>query len=100
MAKIRITLVSENLDSLNKVVEQIKKVATYFNMKLRGPIPLPRKQLTIVTRRTPCGDGSDTYEHWYKRISKRVIFVEASESSIRNLLRIKIPDDVFVKISL
>ncbi len=100
VSRVKITLIGENPHNLEKVVEQIKKLANYFKMKVRGPIPMPRKELMITTRRTPCGDGSDTYEHWSKRISKRVLFVEADERSIRNLLRIKIPDDVFVKISL
>ncbi len=100
VSKVKIVLVGENPENLSRVISQIKQLAEHFKMKVVGPIPLPRKELMITTRRTPCGQGSDTYEHWSKRISKRVIYVEADEKSIRNILRIKIPDDVFVKISL
>ena len=71
-----------------------------LNMKVKGPIPLPTKKLTITTRRTPCGDGSETYERWQKRISRRIIEVIGDNKSLRQLLRIKVPDNVYVKIIL
>lgn len=100
MTKAKITLKSEKPADLNTVVSQIKELSTALNMKVVGPVPMPRRRLNISCRRTPCGDGSDTYEHWEKRISKRLIEVDGDEKTIRQLLRIKIPDSVFVKISL
>jgi small subunit ribosomal protein S10 len=99
-SKVKITLSGEKPNNLVNVVTQIRDLAKNFGMRIRGPIPMPRRNLNITTRRTPCGDGSDTYEHWQKRIFKRVLYVEADEKSIRNILRIRVPDDVFVKISL
>ncbi|MDD5337678.1 MAG: 30S ribosomal protein S10 [Candidatus ainarchaeum sp.] len=99
-SKVKITLSGEKPRNIVGVVAQIKELAKTFGMKIRGPVPMPRRILGITTRRTPCGDGSDTYEHWQKRISKRVLYVEADEKSIRNILRIKVPDDVFVRITL
>ncbi|MEW5996965.1 MAG: 30S ribosomal protein S10 [Candidatus Micrarchaeota archaeon] len=100
MTKAKITLKSERPADLNTVVSQIKELSAALNMKVVGPVPMPRRRLNISCRRTPCGDGSDTYEHWEKRISKRLIEVDGDEKTIRQLLRIKIPDSVFVKISL
>ena len=100
MTKAKIILKGEEPDDLKKVIEQIKDLSRTLNMKVTGPIPLPRRRLEIATRRTPCGDGSDTYEHWEKRISKRLVMVEGEEKMIRQILRVKVPDSVFVKISL
>ncbi len=100
VSKVKITLSGEQPKNIMSVVSQIKELAKNFGMKIRGPIPTPKKILNITTRRTPCGDGSDTYEHWQKRISKRLLYIEADERNIRNILRIKVPDDVFVKISI
>jgi small subunit ribosomal protein S10 len=100
MTKAKITLKSEKPSDLQLVVTQIKELSAALNMKVVGPVPMPRRRLNISCRRTPCGDGSDTYEHWEKRISKRLIEVDGDEKTIRQLLRIKIPDSVFVKISL
>jgi small subunit ribosomal protein S10 len=100
MTKAKIILKGEEPDDLQKVIDQIKDLSRTLNMKVTGPIPLPRRRLEISTRRTPCGDGSDTYEHWEKRISKRLVMVEGEEKMIRQILRVKVPDSVFVKISL
>ena len=100
MSRARITIKGENPKDLEVVINQIKELAKTLNMKMMGPIPFPRKKLSITTRRTPCGDGSDTFEHWQKRISKRLIEVSGDEKVIRQILRIRVPDSVFVKISL
>jgi small subunit ribosomal protein S10 len=100
MTKAKIVLKSENPKDLDIVIDQIQELSRALNMKVVGPVPFPRRRLNIPTRRTPCGDGSDTYEHWEKRISKRLVAVEGDERTIRQLLRIKVPDSVFVKISL
>ena len=100
MTKAKITLKGEKPADLNTVVSQIKELSTALNMKVVGPVPMPRRRLSVNCRRTPCGDGSDTYEHWEKRISKRLVVVEGDEKMIRQILRVKVPDSVFVKISL
>ena len=100
MTKAKIVLKSECPEDLDTVISQVQELSRALNMKVIGPVPLPRRRLNIPTRRTPCGDGSDTYEHWEKRVSKRLVAVEGDEKTIRQLLRIKVPDSVFVKISL
>ena len=75
MGKARIKLVGKNPLELDSVCKQIVEIAKATGVELRGPIPLPTKRLKISTRRTPCGDGSDTYEHWEMRIRKRIIDV-------------------------
>ncbi len=100
MTKAKIILKGEEPGDLQKVIDQIKDLCRTLNMNITGPVPLPRRRLGISTRRTPCGDGSDTYEHWEKRISKRLVIVEGEEKMIRQILRVKVPDSVFVKISL
>jgi ribosomal protein uS10 len=100
MSKARITLNGENPKDLDSVVSQIKELATTLGMKFKGPVRLPKRKLEISCRRTPCGDGSDTYEHWEKRIHKRLVDVEGDEKLIRQMLRIKVPSTVYVKISL
>jgi len=100
MTKAKIILKGEAPEDLAKVIDQIKDLSRTLNMNVTGPVPMPRKRLMIDPRRTPCGDGSDTYEHWEKRISKRLVIVEGDEKMIRQILRVKVPDSVFVKISL
>lgn len=67
---------------------------------MKGPIPLPTKKLRISTRKTPCGDGTDTYEKWELRIHKRLIEVQADDRILRDIMRIKIPSSVNVEMTL
>jgi small subunit ribosomal protein S10 len=98
--KARIKLVGKNPKELDEVCTQIKEIASATGVELRGPIPLPTKRLKIVTRRTPCGDGSDTYEKWEMKIYKRIIDVAQDERTLRQIMRVRVPDTVHIEISL
>ncbi|MFN7991385.1 MAG: 30S ribosomal protein S10 [Candidatus Micrarchaeia archaeon] len=100
MTKVRIKLSGEDPAALDNVVQQIKVLAEGIGMDFIGPVRLPRRKLEISCRRTPCGDGTDTYEHWEKRVHKRLCDVEGDEKNIKQILRIKVPTNVFVKINL
>lgn len=100
MSKVRILLRGERIADLDGVVNQIKELGKTLGMRVRGPVNLPVRRLNISTRRTPCGDGSDTYEHWEKRIHKRLVDVEGDEKIIRQILRVKVPNEILVKIFL
>ena len=43
------------------------------NVKVAGPVRMPTKFLRITTRKSPCGEGTNTWEHLEMRIHKRVI---------------------------
>ncbi|MFH1447481.1 MAG: 30S ribosomal protein S10 [Candidatus Micrarchaeota archaeon] len=100
MDKARIKLVGKNPKELDEVCAQIKEIATATGVELKGPVPLPTKRLKIVTRRTPCGDGSDTYEKWEMKIHKRIIDVAQDERTLRQIMRVKVPDTVHIEISI
>ena len=100
MSKARIKLESENIEELNGVCVQIRDISSKAGVSLKGPIPLPTKRLNISTRKTPCGDGSDTYEKWELRIHKRLIEVQADDRVLRDVMRIKIPSSVNVEMTL
>jgi ribosomal protein uS10 len=100
MGKARIKLIGKSPQGLEEVCKQILEIAKTTGVEVKGPIPLPTKKLMVVTRRTPCGDGSDTYEHWEMRIHKRLIDIAGDERTLRQIMRVKVPEDVQVQISL
>jgi ribosomal protein uS10 len=100
MTRARIKLIGKDPKELDDVCNQIKDITKTAGVEMRGPIPLPTKRLRITTRRTPCGDGSDTYEHWEMRIRKRVIDVVGDERILRQIMRVRVPDTVHIEISL
>ncbi|MFH0835785.1 MAG: 30S ribosomal protein S10 [Candidatus Micrarchaeota archaeon] len=100
MNKARIKLESQDVSALDSVCQDIKAICSKAGTAMRGPIPLPTKKLKIVTRKTPCGDGTDTYEKWELRVHKRLIELQADDRVLREVMRIKIPPQVNVEMTL
>ncbi len=104
MQKARIKLSSPDPKKLESVCAEIKAIADKFGVALRGPIPLPTKKLKVVTMKTPCGDGTGhgnaTWDRFEMRIHKRVIDVGADERTLRQIMRVTIPDGVLISIEL
>ncbi len=100
MNKARIKLESQDCKDLDSVCTEIKDIAVKTGVALKGPVPLPTKKMRIATRKTPCGDGSDTYERWELRIHKRLIEINADDRVLRDIMRIKIPSSVNIEMSL
>ncbi|OIO26224.1 30S ribosomal protein S10 [Candidatus Micrarchaeota archaeon CG1_02_55_22] len=100
MSKARIKLQSQNVSELDDVCGQIKEIAQRVGVEMKGPVPLPTKKLRISTRKTPCGDGSDTYEKWELRVHKRLIEIFADDRVLREVMRIRIPSSVNVEMTL
>jgi small subunit ribosomal protein S20e len=69
--KIRITLTSRNVKSLEKVCEELIGRAKTKDLRVKGPVRLPTKHLKVTTRKTPCGEGSKTWDTYEMRIHKR-----------------------------
>ncbi len=100
VSKARIRLWSTNVHNLNYVCEQIKEIAKKTGVKMRGPIPLPTKRLVVPVRKSPCGEGSKTWDKWEMRIHKRIIDIVADERVMRHIMRVRVPEDVYVEIEL
>ncbi|MEM4330908.1 MAG: 30S ribosomal protein S10 [Candidatus Pacearchaeota archaeon] len=100
MSKVRIKLQSVNINSLNEVIESIKSLASKAGVIVHGPIPLPTKRLRIKTRKSPCGNGTETYDGFEMRIHKRLIEMPSNDKIIHSIMKIKVPLSVQIKISL
>ncbi len=98
--KARIKLTSTNKSSLEKLCNEITDIAQKTGAKMKGPVPLPTKKLKVPTRKTPCGEGSISWDHYQLRIHKRLIDISASDRIMRSLMRLAIPPDVFIEITL
>ncbi|MEM2932764.1 MAG: 30S ribosomal protein S10 [Candidatus Pacearchaeota archaeon] len=96
----RIKLMSINIDELNQVVEAILDSAKKQGVIVRGPIPLPTQRLKITTRKSPCGNGTETYDKFEMRIHKRVIDIPADEKLLHNIIRLPIPREVNIEIKM
>jgi small subunit ribosomal protein S10 len=50
--------------------------------------------------KSPAGEGTKTWDKWELRIHKRLIDVDADDRTMRQMMRIQVPDDVFIEIEL
>ncbi|HLC86972.1 MAG TPA: 30S ribosomal protein S10 [Candidatus Nanoarchaeia archaeon] len=100
MPKVRIKLNSPDIDMLNTICNNIKELAQKSGIVISGPVPLPTKKLKITTRKSPCGNGTATFDRFEMRIHKRLIDLPANEKVLHNIMRLQIPKNVNIKIEI
>lgn len=100
MPKARIKLYSTEVDKVNSICSQILDIAKRTNVKYKGPINLPTKNLLIPIRKSPQGEGKASWERYEMRIHKRMIDLDADERALHLVMRVPIPMDVNIEIQL
>lgn len=100
MSKVRVKLNSTDLGMLNNICESITGIAKQSGIVVSGPVPLPTKRLKVTTRKSPCGDGTATFDRFEMRIHKRLIDLPANEKVLHHIMRLKIPKNVNIKIEM
>ena len=100
MPKVRIKLNSTDINMLNEICDSIKEIAKSAGIALSGPVPLPTKKLKLTTRKSPCGDGTATFDRFEMRIHKRLIDLPANEKVLHHIMRMRIPKSVNIKIEM
>ncbi len=98
--KIRITLTSRNVKAIEKVCADLKKKATSQRppLKVTGPVRMPTKILKLCVRKSPCGEGTNTFDRWQMRIHKRVLDLHAPSDVVRQLTNVQIEAGVYVEV--
>jgi len=98
--KARIRLTSTDFKKLEEVCSELRAIAEKTGVKMTGPVPLPTKHLRVPVLKTPCGEGTQTWDKWEMRIHKRLIDIDAEERVMRRIMRIRVPEEVYVSIEL
>lgn len=100
MSKVRIKLQSMDIGKLNEVIESIKNIASQAGVLVSGPIPLPTKRMKITTRKSPCGNGTATFDNFEMRVHKRVLDLPSNDKVLHSIMRLSIPRTVSIKIEM
>ncbi len=100
MPSVRVKLNSTEIEMLNRICETIKELAKKSGVMIAGPIPLPTKRLKITTRKSPCGNGTATFDRFEMRIHRRLIDLPANEKVLHGIMRLQIPKNVNMKIEV
>lgn len=83
---------------MQSVTNELVTKAKNANVKIRGPVRLPNKHLRINTRRSPCGEGTKTWDNFEMTIYKRYIDLECTLSQIKEVTGITIPSGVEINV--
>lgn len=100
MGVVRIKLSSVDIQHLNNVVGLIHDISSKTGVMMRGPIPLPTKRMKVTTRKSPCGNGSATFDRYEMRVHKRIIDLPAEDRVLHPIMMLKIPRSVQIKIEM
>ena len=84
--RIRITLTSRNVKSLEKVCADLVRGAKDKKLRLSGPVRLPTKTLRLTVRKSPCGNGTATFDRFEMRIHKRLIDLHSPAEVVKQIV--------------
>jgi len=70
------------------------------DVKVQGPVRMPLKNLKITVRKSPCGEGTNTYERLEMRIYKRIIDLVCTNQDVKEITSIKIDPGVEVELTM
>lgn len=100
MEKARIILIGKDVKQIQDVCSQITDITKKIGSKYSGPISIPTRKMKITTLKSPDGEGTATWERWEMRIHKRIIDLDADERTLRQVMRVQVPDGVHIEIEL
>ena len=95
--RVRIRIWGTSSSNVDYVASQIVEIAKKAGVDVRGPVPLPTRRLLVPVLRLPHGEGTKVYEKWEMRIHKRLVDVAADERVMRQIMRIRVPQDVYIE---
>lgn len=102
LANYRLTLKGRDVGPLEQACAEIitrskKKDQGY---ETRGPVRIPTKILRITTRKSPCGEGTNTWDRFEMRIHKRVIDILCPISVVKDITSFKMGATVDIDLSI
>jgi small subunit ribosomal protein S20e len=98
--RIRITLTSRKVQALEKVCAELKNKALSKHVKVSGPVRMPTKFLRLCVRKSPCGEGTNTFDRWQMRIHKRILDIHSPAEVVRQITNISIEPGVDVEVTI
>ena len=99
-SRVRITLSSRNGKAIERVCSELLNRSKEQQIRIRGPVRLPTRTLKITTRKTPCGNGTNTWDTFEMKIFKRRIDLHASQDAVKAITSINIDPGVDVEVTV
>jgi small subunit ribosomal protein S20e len=97
---IRIILKSQETKNLEYVANTIVKMAKEKGFVVRGPKFMPNKHLSLTVRKSPCGEGTNTFDAFEMKIHTRIVDIKCSPNSVSEITKFKIKPGVDINIKI
>ncbi|EHH24173.1 hypothetical protein EGK_07784 [Macaca mulatta] len=95
--RIRITLTSCNVKSLEKVGADLIRGAKEKNLKVKRPVRIPTNH---YKKKSPCDEGSKSRDRFQMRIHKRLIDLYSPSEIIKQITSISIEPGVEMEVTI
>ena len=96
--RIRMTLKGREVKPLEHACSEIVSRSKTKGYDVKGPNRIPTKILRVTVRKSPCGEGTNTWDRYEMRIHKRVIDIHCPSSVVKDITTFKIDASVDVNL--
>merc|ERR1711935_315982 len=96
--RIRMTLKGRDVKALEFACSEIVSRSKNKGFEIKGPVRIPTKTLRVTVRKSPCGEGTNTWDRYEMRIHKRVIDIFCPSSVVKDITTFKIDASVDVNL--
>ena len=97
---IKMILKSQETKNLDYVANNIVKIAKEKGFEVRGPKYMPNKHLSLTVRKSPCGEGTNTFDAYEMKIHTRIIVIKCSPNNVSEITKFKIKPGVDINIKI
>lgn len=100
MPTIRIILKSQETKNLTYVANKIAEIAKEKKFEVFGPKFLPNKHLSVTVRKSPCGEGTNTWDAYKMTIHTRIVDIKCDPAQVSEITKFKIKPGVDINIRI
>ena len=97
---IRIILKSQETKNLDFVANTIVSLAKSKGYPVKGPRFMPNKHLSVTVRKSPCGEGTNTFDAYEMKIHTRIVDIKCSANNVSEITRFKIRPGVDISMKI
>ena len=97
---IRMILKSRETKNLDFVANNIVRLSKERGFVVRGPKFMPNKHLSLTVRKSPCGEGTNTFDAYEMKIHTRIIDVKCTANDVSEITKFKIKPGVDINIKI
>ena len=94
------TLKGREVKPLEQACNEIVTRAKREGYEVKGPVRIPTKILRVTVRKSPCGEGTNTFDRFQMRIHKRILDLHCTVEVVKQLTTIPIEPGVDVELTI